>query len=101
MCLATRVTLNETLVMLTAIEVSLLHIIRAGGIFDHCCRIDLGRRPILARLRMREPLALVGYWNQAAVEALIQAIQRDVSDREGDLALVIARWSNLKMLIDS
>jgi TPR repeat protein len=36
----------------------------------------------------REPLALVGFKDQAAVEALIQAIQRDVSDREGDLALV-------------
>jgi hypothetical protein len=36
----------------------------------------------------REPLALVGFKDHAAVEALIQAIQRDVSDREGDLALV-------------
>ncbi|MGH6812924.1 MAG: toll/interleukin-1 receptor domain-containing protein, partial [Methylocella sp.] len=36
----------------------------------------------------REPLALVGFRDQATVEALIQAIQRDVSDREGDLALV-------------
>jgi WD40 repeat protein len=36
----------------------------------------------------REPLGLVGFKDQAAVEALIQAIQRDVSDREGDLALV-------------
>ncbi len=36
----------------------------------------------------REPLALAGFNDQAAVEALIQSIQRDVSDREGDLALV-------------
>jgi WD40 repeat protein len=36
----------------------------------------------------REPLALAGFRDQAAVDALIQAIQRDVSDREGDLALV-------------
>jgi hypothetical protein len=35
----------------------------------------------------REPLALVGFKDQLAVDALIQAIQRD-SDREGDLALV-------------
>jgi hypothetical protein len=37
----------------------------------------------------RGPLALVGFPDQAAVDALIQAIQRDVSDREGDLALVL------------
>jgi hypothetical protein len=36
----------------------------------------------------REPLALVGFVDQAQIDALIQAIQRDVSDREGDLALV-------------
>jgi hypothetical protein len=36
----------------------------------------------------REPLALAGFMDEAAVEALIHAIQRDVSDREGDLALV-------------
>ncbi len=36
----------------------------------------------------REPLALAGFRDKAAVDALIQAIQRDVSDREGDLALV-------------
>ena len=36
----------------------------------------------------REPLALVGFRDQPAVDALIHAIQRDVSDREGDLALV-------------
>jgi hypothetical protein len=36
----------------------------------------------------REPLALAGFKNQPQVEALIQAIQRDVSDREGNLALV-------------
>jgi hypothetical protein len=36
----------------------------------------------------REPLGLVGFKDQAAVDALIQAIQRDVSDREGALALV-------------
>jgi hypothetical protein len=36
----------------------------------------------------REPLALAGFKDQPQVEALIQAIQRDVSDREGDLALV-------------
>jgi formylglycine-generating enzyme required for sulfatase activity len=36
----------------------------------------------------REPLDLVGFRNQAAVDALIREIQRDVSDREGDLALV-------------
>jgi hypothetical protein len=35
----------------------------------------------------REPLALVGF-KELAVDALIQAIQRDVSDQEGDLALV-------------
>src|SRR3984893_8625586 len=36
----------------------------------------------------REPLVLVGFKDQPAVDALIQAIQRDVSNREGDLALV-------------
>jgi TPR repeat protein len=36
----------------------------------------------------REPLALAGFKDKAQVEALIQAIQRDVSDRAGDLALV-------------
>jgi TIR domain len=36
----------------------------------------------------REPLALAGFRDQPQVEALIQSIQRDVSDREGDLALV-------------
>jgi Transposase len=36
----------------------------------------------------REPLALAGFRDRPQVEALIQAIQRDVSDREGDLALV-------------
>ncbi|MCI0600864.1 MAG: toll/interleukin-1 receptor domain-containing protein [Beijerinckiaceae bacterium] len=36
----------------------------------------------------REPLALAGFKDQPQVEALIQGIGRDVSDREGDLALV-------------
>jgi len=36
----------------------------------------------------RAPLALVGFKDRPEVDALIQAIQRDVSDREGDLALV-------------
>jgi hypothetical protein len=37
---------------------------------------------------VRDPLALVGFKDQAIVDALIRQIQRDVSDREGDLALV-------------
>jgi WD40 repeat protein len=36
----------------------------------------------------REPLALAGFKDRPQVEALIQSLQRDVSDREGDLALV-------------
>src|SRR3984893_3152297 len=48
-----------------------------------------GQDAVLRLRRMSdEPLALVGFKDQPAVDALIQAIQRDVSDREGDLALV-------------
>jgi TIR domain len=45
-------------------------------------------RPEALAETARKPLALAGFKDQPQVEALIQAIQHDVSDREGDLALV-------------
>ncbi len=67
-----------------------LHELRSRLWVDHQDPVFRLRRMSDAALAetAREPLALVGFANDPDVEALIRAIQRDVSDREGDLALV-------------